>query len=73
MGWENVENPRPVTVYLDIHRDALLRAIRNNLDQQIMVAEHPDMPDEKCATDEASRALLEKLIAAIKDDALRYL
>ena len=26
MGWENVEEPRPVMVYLDVHRDALVRA-----------------------------------------------
>jgi hypothetical protein len=69
MGWENVENPRPVTVYLDVHRDALLHAIRNNLDQQITVAGHPDMSDEKRAAAEASRALLEKLLAAIGGEA----
>ena len=66
VGWENVKKPRPVTVYLDAHRYALRRAIRNSLDQQIMVAGDTDTPSERRATAEANRALLEKLIATIE-------
>ncbi len=65
MGWENVETPRVMTVYLDVHREALLRAARNELDHQVCRAEGRDTPDEARATAEVNRALLEKLIAAI--------
>ncbi len=71
IGWENVEEQRPVTVYLDVHRDALLRALRISLDQQLMCAGDSDAPVEQRAMAEASRALLEKLIAAIGDQAGR--
>jgi hypothetical protein len=65
VGWEKVETQRVVTVYLDVHREALLRAARNELDGQIGRAEDPDIPDEERATAGANRTLLEKLIAAI--------
>ena len=71
MGWENVEEQRPVTVYLDVHRDALVRAMRNSLDDQRTRAMHPDTPEEERATAEASCALLEKLLAAIGGQARR--
>ena len=67
IGWENVEEPRPVTVYLDVHRDALARAMHNGLDDQRTRAMHPDTPEEERATAEANCALLEKLLAAIGD------
>jgi hypothetical protein len=65
IGWENVEEPRPVTVYLDVHRDALARAMHNGLDDQRTRAMHPDTPEEERTTAEANCALLEKLLAAI--------
>ncbi len=67
VGWENVERPRLVTIYLDVreHREALVRALRNERDSQIGRAEDPDIPDGIRATAEGSRALLEKLLAAI--------
>jgi hypothetical protein len=71
IGWENVEEPRPVTVYLDVHRDALVRAMRNGLDDQRTRATHPDTPEEERATAEANCALLEKLLAAISGQARR--
>ncbi len=64
MGWENVEEQRPVTVYLDVHRDALVRAMRNSLDHERTRAMHPDTPEEERAMAEANCALLEKLLAA---------
>jgi transcriptional regulator with XRE-family HTH domain len=66
LGWENVENPVPVVVYLDAHRGALLRAASHDLDYYARRADHPDTPDEERARAEADGALLEKLIAAIK-------
>ena len=68
MGWENVETPRVVMVYLDVHREALLRAMHNELDGQIGRAEDPDISDEVRATAEADTALLEKLIAALEGE-----
>ena len=65
MGWENVEELRPVMVYLDVHRDALVRAMRNSHDDQTTRAMHPDTPEEEHTTAEANCALLEKLLAAI--------
>ncbi len=58
-------------VYLDVHRDALLRALRISLDQQLMCVGDADAPGEQRAMAEASRALLEKLLAAIGDQAGR--
>jgi hypothetical protein len=71
IGWENVEEQRPVTVYLDVHRDALLRALRISLDQQLMCAGDADAPGEQRAMAEVSRGLLEKLLAAIGGQAGR--
>ncbi len=71
MGWENVEEPRPVMVYLDVHRDALVRAMRNSHDDQRTRAMHPDTQEEERAAAEASCALLEKLLAAIGGQARR--
>ncbi len=65
IGWDGVEKQQPARVYLDIHRDAVLRAFRRELDSQTGRAEDPDTPDEARASAEASRALLETLLAAI--------
>jgi hypothetical protein len=69
IGWDAVEKQQPVRVYLDIHRDALLRAVRRELDSQTRRAEDPNTPDEARASAEASRALLETLLAAIGGEA----
>lgn len=69
VGWEKVEKPRPVAVYLDIHREALLRAARRDLDHYSGRAEDPDVSDETRARAEADGALLEKLIAAVGGEA----
>jgi hypothetical protein len=67
VGWENVETPRLVTIYLDVreHREALVRALRSERDSQIGRAEDPDIPDGLRARAAGDRALLEKLLAAI--------
>jgi hypothetical protein len=69
LGWDDLEKQRPVRVYLDIHRDAVLRAVRRELDSQTRRAEDPDTPDEARASAEASRALLETLLAAMGGEA----
>jgi hypothetical protein len=69
VGWEKVENPRPAAVYLDIHRETLLRAARRDLDHYAGRAADPDASDETRARAEADGALLEKLIAAIGGEA----
>ncbi len=66
IGWDDVEKQQqPVRVYLDIHRDAVLRAVRRELDSQTGRVEDPDTPDDARGRAEASRALLETLLAAI--------
>jgi hypothetical protein len=65
IGWDDIEQQRPVRVFLDIHRDAVQRAVRRELDSQTGRAEDPDTPDEALVSVEASRALLETLLAAI--------
>ncbi len=66
VGWENVRRPPPtMIVYLDVHRDALLRAMRNSLDHEKTRAGKPDTPEGERATAETSWVLLEKLLAAI--------
>jgi hypothetical protein len=71
VGWENIENAQPVRVYLDIHREALVRAVRNSLDHEETRAMNPDTPEEERAMAEASWALLEELLAAIGGQAGR--
>ena len=58
-------------VYLDVHRDALVRAMRNSHDDQRTRAMHPETQEEERAAAEASCALLEKLLAAIGGQARR--
>lgn len=71
VGWENVERSRPVTVYLDVHRDALVHAMRNSLDHERTRAINPDTPEEERVAAEVSWTLLEKLLAAIGGQAWR--
>ena len=71
VGWENIENAQPVRVYLDIHREALVRALRNSLDHEETRAMNPDTPEEERAMAEVSWALLEELLAAIGGQAGR--
>jgi hypothetical protein len=69
VGWEKVENQRPVTVYLDVHRETLLRAAHHDLAHHAWRAEDSGAPDETRVRAEADTALLEKLIAAIGGEA----
>ncbi len=55
IGWDDVEKQQPVRVYLDIHRDAVLCAVRRECDSQTGRAEDPDTPAEARARAEASR------------------
>jgi transcriptional regulator with XRE-family HTH domain len=71
VGWENVERSRPVTVYLDVHRNTLVRAMRNSLNHEKTRAMNPDTSKEERVAAEASWTLLEKLLAAIGGQAWR--
>jgi len=65
VGWERVAEPVPVTIDLDTHRGALLRAARTDLERQKRLVNESAASDETRASAAAGRALLEELIEAV--------
>jgi hypothetical protein len=66
MGWEDVQQPKPVMIYLDVHRQALLDATRSELANQTARTQNPSTPNQEREEAQTSRALLEQLIATIE-------